>query len=161
MPARTAALAAFVAVAPMAAHAATWNIDFGSTATTFDADPGGLVGNMTVTLGGVTFDTPEIGDSAPVYNLASNDFRAFDGSKFSYYLGTAGCPQPICLLEFEDRFDSMIPPVWAAFPLVDGIPGSVLASGHYEISAIPLPATAGLIAAALAGLGVVARRRRG
>ncbi len=162
MPARAAAvLAALVAAAPMAAHAITLTIDFGTTATTFEADPGGPVSNLSVTLGGVTFDTPQAGDGAPVYQAATNDFRAFDGSKFSYYVGGTGCPEAVCLLEFEDRFDAMTPPVWAAFPLVNGIPGTVLASGHYEISAIPLPATVGLLAAALASLGLATRRRRG
>jgi hypothetical protein len=158
---RAVGLAAVVAIAPAAAQAVTWNIDFGSVATTFEApDGGGLVSGLVVTLAGVTFDTPDPDGDAPVFDPTTNDFSGEGGGIFSYYSGAAGCPEAVCLLEFENRVDPFTPPVWAAFPLVMGIPGDVLANGFYEISPIPLPAPLMLMAAAVGMLAGLGRRRR-
>ena len=136
------------ALLPVAAEAVTRNIDFGPAVTTFEAPAaGGPISALSVTLGGVTFDTPAPGNDAPVYNIADNDFKAGDGGIFSYYLPTtvgSGCPASECLLEFEDRADLLVPPVWAAFTLNMGIPDEVFAAGFYEISPAPIPLPAGI-----------------
>ena len=153
---RAVGLAAALALAPAAAQAITWNIDFGSVATTFEAPAvGGLVGGLVVTLGGITFDTPDLTGDAPVFDPATNDFSGEGGGIFSYYSGVAGCPEALCLLEFENRVDPFTPPLWAVFPLAMGVPGAVIASGNYEISPIPLPAPLMVMLAAIGGLGLV------
>ena len=163
---KAAGAAVALALLPGAAGAVTWNIHFGGFQTTFEAPAGGgAVSGLVAVLGGVTFDTPDPADP-PFYNVASNDFSAEDGSIFSYYLGTDGCPTAACVLEFENAIDDMTPPLWAAFPLEMGIPGTVFASGHYVISPagpspVPLPAPLLLIAAGLGAIGLVGARRRG
>ena len=73
-------MAAVLALLPAAAGAVTWNIDFGSFATTFEAPAGGgAVSGLVALLGGVTFDTPDPADP-PFYNVSTNDFSAEDGS---------------------------------------------------------------------------------
>jgi hypothetical protein len=165
---RAAGLAAALGLLPAAAQAVTWTIDFGSVTTSFQAPAaGGPVAGLSVTLGGVIFDTPEAGDLAPVFDPVSNDFSGAGGGIFSYYRSAAsgsGCPETVCLLEFENRVDPFTPPLWAAFPLEMGVPGGVFASGNYEIAAagpapIPLPAPLALMAAAAAALGIVRLRR--
>ncbi len=159
----TLGVAAAAVLLPAAAGAVTRNIDFGSYETTFEApEAGGAVSDLVAVLGGVTFDTPDPVDP-PFYNVATNDFSAEDGGIFSYYLGGAGCPVLVCVLEFEDAIDDMTPPVWAAFTLEMGFPGDVFASGYYVISSagpapVPLPAPLALLAAGLGGLMVLRRR---
>jgi hypothetical protein len=163
---QVAGMAAALALAPAAAGAVTWNIDFGGFETTFQAPAGGgTVSGLVAVLGGVTFDTPDPVDP-PFYSVASNDFSAEDGSIFSYYLGTGGCPTAACVLEFENAIDDMTPPLWAAFPLEMGIPGTVFASGTYVISSagpapVPLPAPLALMAAGAVAIGLVGWRRKG
>jgi hypothetical protein len=145
---RIASCAAALSLVPIAAQAITWNIDFGSVATTFEAPAGGgAVSGLVVTLGGLEFNTPEAGGSAPVFDPVDNHFEPVGGGIFSYYLN----PAHSALLEFETRVDPITPPNWQVFDPMSG----VLAFGHYQISAIPLPAPLLLMAAALGGLGLV------
>ena len=77
---RKVGLAAALALAPTAAPAITWNIDFGSVATTFEAPAGGgAVTGLVVTLGGLEFNTPEAGGSAPVFDPVENHFEPIGG----------------------------------------------------------------------------------
>ena len=95
---RNVGLAAALALAPTAAPAITWNIDFGSVATTFEAPAGGgAVTGLVVTLGGLEFNTPEAGGSAPVFDPVENHFEPIGGGLFSYFLN----PAHSALLEFE------------------------------------------------------------
>jgi hypothetical protein len=145
---RTASCAAALSLLPIAAQALTWNIDFGSIATTFEAPPGGgPVTGLVVTLGGLAFNTPEAGGSAPLFDPVENHFEPVGGGLFSYYLN----PAHSAVLEFETRVDPITPPNWQAFDPMSG----TLAFGHYEISPIPLPAPIVLMLAAVGGLGLV------
>ena len=146
---RNVGLAAALALAPTAGQALTWNIDFGSVATTFEAPAGGgAVTGLVVTLGGLEFNTPEAGGSAPVFDPVENHFEPIGGGIFSYYLN----PAHSALLEFETRVDPFTPPNWSVF---NPQGGGVLAFGHYEISPIPLPAPLMLMAAAIGWFGLV------
>jgi hypothetical protein len=159
---KAAGVAAAIVLLPGMAGAVTYDIDFGSYETTFSApEGGGAVSDLVAVLGGVTFDTPDPANP-PFYSPATNDFMPEGGGIFSFYLGGAGCPQPSCVLEFEDAIDATMPPVWAAFPLVMGVPGEVFASGSYIVtpSAIPAPAAVWLLGTALAGLGFLRLGRR-
>ena len=145
---RNVGLAAALALAPAAAPAITWNIDFGSVATTFEAPAGGgPVTGLVVTLGGLEFDTPEAGGSAPVFDPVENHFEPIGGGIFSYFLN----PAHSAVLEFETRVDPITPPNWQVFDPMSG----TLAFGHYQISPIPLPAPLMLMLAAIGGLGLV------
>jgi hypothetical protein len=146
---------------PIGAHAASFLIDFGSALATFQAPlPGGPISGLVVTLGGVTFDGPAVGFGAPSYDPVFNDLSTpGPGGSFSYWGGTAGCPEPLCVLEFEDRHEiGGDPPVWAANTESFG---TVLASGSYEITPapIPLPAPLALLAVGLGALGAIGLRR--
>lgn len=154
----------------MAGQAATWNIDFGSVEATFTAPAeGGLVSDLVVTLGGVTYDRAVPGFTAPSYDPVYNDFSAPGGGvSFSYWGSTlvgSGCPEALCLIEFEDRASPMIPPLWAT----NTVPfSSTLGNGHYDITPaavgpapIPVPAPLGLLVAGVAAIGLVRRRGRG
>ena len=153
---RNVGLAAALALAPTAAPAITWNIDFGSVATTFEAPAGGgAVTGLVVTLGGLEFNTPEAGGSAPVFDPVENHFEPIGGGLFSYFLN----PAHSALLEFETRVDAVTPPNWQVFD--PGLGGGPLAFGHYEISPIPLPAPLVLMLAAIGGLGLVRWRGAG
>jgi hypothetical protein len=151
---RASCVAVGLSLLPMTAQAVTWTIDFGNVATSFEAPAGGgLVTGLVVTLGGLEFNSPEAGGNAPVYDPIENHFEPVGGGLFSYYLN----PAHSALLEFETRIDAFTPPVWAVF---DPQGGDVLASGHYEIAPIPLPAPLLLMAGALGALGIVGTRRR-
>jgi hypothetical protein len=146
---RAASCAAALLLAPTMAAALTWNIDFGSVETTFEAAAGGgPVTGLVVTLGGLEFNAPEAGGSAPVFDPVENHFEPIGGGLFSYYLN----PAHSALLEFETRVDPFTPPNWSVF---DPQGGGVLAFGHYEISPIPLPASLMLMAAVIGGFGLV------
>ena len=146
---RTASWAAALWLLPIGAQALTWNIDFGSVETTFEAPAGGgAVTALVVTLGGLEFNAPEAGGSAPVYDPVENHFEPIGGGLFSYYLN----PAHSALLEFETHVDPFTPPNWSVF---DPQGGGVLAFGHYEISPIPLPAPLMLMAAVIGGFGLV------
>jgi hypothetical protein len=145
-----AAIAALLGLVPATAQALTWNIDFGSVATTFEAPVGGgLVSGLVVTLGGLEFNTPEAGGSAPVFDPVENHFEPIGGGLFSSYLN----PAHSAVLEFETRVDPVTPPNWQVFD--PGLGGGPLDFGHYEISPIPLPAPLMLMLAAIGGLGLV------
>lgn len=164
---RPLSLGAVVAFALCAglAQAKTFNIDMNGQSTTFDAPAaGGAISNFSITISGTTFDTLLPGVDTPTYNLADNDFKAADGGIFSYVTNSMagpGCLVEDCLLEFEDRADPEIPPIWAAFSLTAL---EVFASGEYIISdpdgVVPLPPA---LVAMLGGLGLLwgVGRRRG
>lgn len=158
------AISLTLAAAP--ASAAMFSVDLGSAATTFEAlASGGPITNFTITIGGVTFDTPDGGTSAPVYDALENDINGAGGPTapggFVNSAAAGGCLVMGCVLAFEDTVDGMPPFEWSAFPILPG-PGTVFALGEYQITpvAVPLPATLGLLAGALALLGSAAGRRR-
>lgn len=134
--------------------AATFNISLGGQNTTFMAPMGGgVISNLSVTLGGVTFDTPNAG-MPPLYSPLLNDISAA-GSLFGYFSNSTaapGCPVGNCVLEFETAFDNVTPPVFATYNNV--VLGPVLTSGFYVITpaAVPLPAGLLMILTALCGL---------
>lgn len=151
---------------PVWAATVDYDISFGTTSSTFQAPMGGgEVTGLSVTLGGVTFDTPEP-LAPPLYDPVTNDISA-EGSIFGYFLNSMaapGCPVGQCVLEFETAVDDMTPPVYAAFNTVafDGI----IAGDYYIISpsdettAVPLPATLPLLVLGLTGLKFVRRRNK-
>ncbi|MEM1273664.1 MAG: hypothetical protein AAGF88_07600 [Pseudomonadota bacterium] len=143
------------------AHAATFSVDFSVNGTmgvvgTFEAPAtGGVVSNFSVTLSGVTFDT-QVGGGAFEYNPTVNDFENYSAfPSYSNSVATGLCAIGACFLEI--------------YPIGDGTPGDYLAidaalaniddGTKYLIgpSAIPLPASAALL---LAALGSVAFTRR-
>ena len=145
---RTASCAAVLSLLPIGAQAITWNMDFGSVETTFEAPAGGgAATGLVVTLGGLEFNAPEAGGSAPVFDPVDNHFEPIGGGIFSYYLN----PAHSALLEFETRVDALTPPNWQVFDPMSG----VLAFGKYQISPIPLPAPLALMLTAIGGLGLV------
>ncbi len=131
--------------APATAASVTYDIAMGGQNTTFSAPMGGgAVGGFSITLGGVTFDTPDAA-MPPLYNPVTNDIAAA-GSLFGYFsnsIAAPGCPAGDCVLEFETAIDNVTPPVFAAFNAVafDGI----IASGSYIITVAPVPVPAGLV----------------
>ena len=156
--------AALVSAGPVAA--ATYQITMAGQTTTFDAPlAGGAISNLSVSVAGVIFDTPQAGGLAPVYDPIENDIQGA-GGLFGYFANSIagpGCAIGTCLLEFEDSNLGLPPKVWAVFPLINGTPGAVIASGSYTISSIdgvvPLPASVWLLGAGLAALTAFARVR--
>lgn len=140
-----ALLVVWVLAAPATAATVTYDIAMGGQNTTFTAPMGGgAVGDFSITLGGVTFDTPDAA-MPPLYDPVNNDIAAA-GSLFGYFsnsVAAPGCPAGDCVLEFETAIDNVTPPVFAAFNAVafDGI----IASGAYIITVAPVPVPAGLV----------------
>lgn len=146
------------------AQAVTYQIDIGSASGTFEAPGGGgLLSAFDITIDGVTFDTLGMGVSAPVYNAIDNDIRG-NPSTEGYVLNSAAggaCAALSCILALEDSTDpGVVPPLYAIFPLIDGVPDTVTGAGEYAISQVPLSAGAGLLAFGGLVLGWVGRRRR-
>jgi hypothetical protein len=162
---------------PSVASAMTFQIDFlNGTQATFDAPAaGGLISGLVMTLGGITYDREAPGFTPPSYDPVFNDFSdPGPGVTFSYWGSSVSdptCPTPLCVVEFEDRNDDLVPPVWAA----NTVPFSTaLGSGYYEItpvegggngngggmSPVPVPAGVLLLASGLAGLGALRLGRR-
>ena len=142
-----------------------YDVSFGATSATFQAPMGGgAVTGLSVTLGGVTFDTPEP-ITPPLYDPVANDISAA-GSLFGYYLNSnaaPGCPINQCVLEFETAIDAVTPPAYAAFNTV--VFAGIISGGFYIISpsdetmAVPLPATMPLLILGLMGLGFWRRKK--
>ena len=165
---RSLAVAAALLTIGLPTSAATFNITMAGQTTTFEAPAaGGAISNFMITIGGVTFDTLLGGNDAPTYNLADNDLKGADGGIFSYVTNSAAAPGCLvldCRLEFEDRADPEIPPVWAAFSLTDL---EVFASGFYVIApardtpdgVVPVPPALALMLGGLAALAGLGRRR--
>ena len=153
-----ALLVIWVLAAPATAATVTYNIAMGGQNTTFTAPMGGgAVSDFSITLAGVTFDTPDAA-MPPLYDPVSNDISAA-GSQFGYLsnsIAGPGCPVGNCVLEFETAFDPLIPPAYAAFNAVDL--GTVFAFGYYEITVAPVPLPAGLVLLLSALLAVVGLR---
>ncbi|WP_371169045.1 hypothetical protein [Aliiroseovarius sp. 2305UL8-7] len=160
---RIIALAAVLTLGALATEAqaasVTYDVAMGGQSTTFTApDGGGAVADFSVTLAGVTFDTPDVA-MPPLYDPVNNDIAAA-GSLFGYFsnsVAAPGCPAGQCVLEFETAFGDGTPPVFAAFNAVafDGI----IASGSYIITVAPVPLPAGLVLLLSALLAVGALRR--
>ncbi|SEW11491.1 hypothetical protein SAMN05444851_1501 [Aliiroseovarius sediminilitoris] len=156
-----ALLVAGVLALPASAATVTYDIAMGGQNTTFTAPMGGgAVGDFSITLGGVTFDTPDAA-MPPLYDPVTNDISAA-GSLFGYFsnsLAAPGCPAGECVLEFETAVDNVTPPVFAAFNAVafDGL----IASGAYIITVAPVPVPAGLVLLLTALLAVFGLRKFG
>jgi hypothetical protein len=171
-------LAAFaLAVAAVAAvgspaSAATYNAGFGPAQGVFNAPlGGGLISAFSVTLGNTVFDLLGLGAAAPVYNPILNqttglfdiEFRGFGqptGNVFNS-VASAQCPVSQCVLQLFDTTNGVNAPDFLAFNIVTF---QNVAFGTYMIdptpAAVPLPAAGFLLGAALAGAGLVSRRRR-
>ncbi len=117
-----------------AGQGSDYDVSFGATSATFQAPMGGgAVTGLSVTLGGVTFDTPEP-ITPPLYDPVANDISAA-GSLFGYYLNSnaaPGCPINQCVLEFETAIDAVTPPAYAAFNTV--VFAGIISGGFYIIS---------------------------
>jgi len=151
------------------ADAATvkYQIEINSTIGMFEApSDGGLLSSFEITLGGVTFDTLGEGVSAPVYDAINNDIRGNPSTEADIRnsLAGAGCPVLSCILSLEDSVDpGVVPPLYAIFPVIDGIPGTVTSAGEYTITPpapIPLPASLFLLFGALASFAGLSKLRR-
>lgn len=161
---KTIQLLSVALAAPVLFSSSAWaatvdyDISFGATSATFQAPMGGgAVTGLSVTLGGVTFDTPEP-VTPPLYDPVTNDISAA-GSLFGYYsnsITTPGCPVNQCVLEFETAVDAFTPPVYAAFNSVafDGIisGGFYIISPSDDIPSVPLPASMPLLILGMVGL---------
>jgi hypothetical protein len=157
--------------APASAVSVTYGIEIAGNTGSFDApDTGGLIEAFTITIDGVTFDTLGVGGGAPTYDPVDNDIRGNPGTEGFVLNSTASgaCAALECVLSLEDSIDpGVIPPLYAIFPLVMGIPGTVFASGEYEVTPpdatnpIPVPAPFGLLAGGLVLLWATGRRRTG
>lgn len=129
----------------------------GDLGSFFEADAtGGSITGLSLTISGVTFDTPDMGSTLPVYDPAENDINGAV-SQFGSFRnsGAAGlCGPLMCILAFEDRVDLITPGNWLAF--VEGSDGN-FGEGVYVITPqqIPVPAGLPLILTGLAVLGVV------
>ncbi|MEX0349535.1 MAG: hypothetical protein AB3N15_08920 [Paracoccaceae bacterium] len=162
-----AALAATLAVPSAKAATVTYGIQIGGAMGMFDApDSGGLLTSFEITLGGVTYDSLSMGSGAPVYDAASNDIRGNPGTEGFVLNSVAGpgCMAMECVLSLEDSVDpGVIPPQYALFPLVMGVPGTVTNSGSYSVTPpapIPVPGSVLALASAIALLAALAWRRR-
>jgi hypothetical protein len=166
--------AVFVAVAALGTpvSAATYNATFGPAQGVFNAPlGGGLISSFSVTLGNTVFDLLGLGAAAPVYNPIVNqttglfdiEFRGFGqptGNVFNS-AASAQCPVAQCVLQLFDTTNGVNAPEFLAF---NTLTFQNVAFGNYVIdpnpAPVPLPAAGLLLAAALAGTGFAARRRR-
>ena len=146
---------------PAYSASVTYDIAMGGQTTTFTAPMGGgAVSDFSITLAGVTYDTPDAGSPA-LYDPVDNDISAA-GSQFGYFsnsIAAPGCPVGDCVLEFENRADPLIPPVYAAYNTVNL--GTVFTGGFYEITVAPVPLPAGLVLLLTALLAVFGLRFKG
>ncbi|MCK8463827.1 hypothetical protein MUY35_08200 [Aliiroseovarius sp. S1339] len=156
-----ALLAVSLLATPVYSATVTYDIAMGGQNRTFTAPMGGgAVGDFSITLGGVTFDTPDA-VMPPLYDPVDNDIAAA-GSLFGYFsnsVAAPGCPVGNCVLEFETAVDNMTPPAFAAFNAVafDGI----ISAGFYVITVAPVPIPAGLVLLITALLVMIGLRKFG
>jgi hypothetical protein len=165
-----------LALSATAAPAATFNIfEAGTTSLlgTFEAPLGG--GPLTaasISAGGGVFDVLALGSMAPVYDAVNNwitgaaspfgavsNSVAFMTTDISDNDITCGIGE--CFFSLTDSSGGGAPAEW----YLDYVPGvgtpAAIDAGFYEIAPIPLPASALLLAGALAAVaGVAAGRRR-
>lgn len=159
--------AAVVATALLAAPAGavTFGIDFsngaGTALGTFNAPfDGGPVSGLTATISGVVFDVMNPGTTSFDYDPAINEFT-YSGA-FPSYTNSAVypiCMPGECLLEIYPDPDPTVPGDYLA---IDKDLNNIDAGTKYVIippAPIPLPPALGLMAAALGGLALAARRR--
>ena len=165
-----------LALSATAAPAATFNVFEAGTATllgTFEAPLGGgpLTGASFSVDGGV-FDVLTGGSTAPVYDAANNWVRGAANpfgsitNSVAYMTDEFGSGDPItcgvgeCFFSLTSNSGGGTPNEW----YLDYIPGmgggAAVDLGFYEIKPIPLPATALLLAGALAGVAGIAAGRR-
>ena len=165
-----AALAVPVVIAGAAAEAASYNIiNDGSSALlgTFDAPTtGGAITSISVSVGGVTYDSLGTGSQSPTYNAATNDLGGAGGVGLgAVYNSVASgiCGIGECAFSFFPIFDFVtpIPGEWYADKVAPGQQQS-LGFGHYRVVPAIVPAPPSILAmlAAIAALAGLARRRR-
>lgn len=164
----TAGFLALGLSAPAAAAPVNFEITLGGAIGSFTADEaGGLLTSFSLMINGILFDTLGVGNAAPVYDALANDIRGVGSTSgfITNSLANATCGIGECVLDLEDSTDpGVIPPLYAIFPVVGGIPRSVIDSGAYAITkpgttVVPLPATIWLMIGGLGGL-LLARRNR-
>lgn len=161
-----AVLAALAGVA-LPASAATFRItDVGSSTLlgTFDAPTtGGVITAMTVSVGGVTYDTLGTGAIAPVYNAGTNDLGGFGGPLGAVFNSVASgiCGVGECAFSVYPIYDFVtpIPGEWYTDKVAPVGEEQSLGFGFYSVAPVPLPPALLSIVVALAALVALARRQ--
>jgi hypothetical protein len=118
---------------------------------------------------GAVYDVLGTGSSAPVYD-ALNNWITGNGDPFGAIFNSApymtvdigdnpiSCGAGECVFSLTDSSGGGVPPEWYLdYVPVMGTPAAI-DFGNYEIKPIPLPASALLLAGALAGLPALRRR---
>jgi hypothetical protein len=158
-----------LALSATAAPAATFNIFEAGTTTllgTFEAPlGGGALTTASISVDGGLFNVLDGGTSAPVYDAVNNWITGagdpFAGITNSVAYNTTDiamnpitCGVGECVFALTDSSGPGVPPEWAIIYL----PGPAsIDFGFYEIQPVPLPATALMLAGALAAFGAVRR----